>query len=127
METSVVQNHSRATSLFLSLMHHRKVLGLLLFMTTFFVLPALAQNITVKGRVIDEKNQPVAGASVVVKGTANGTTTNEDGMYQISAPSKGTLVISSVGYPSKEIAIANQTTHNVSLTATSADLEQVIV
>ncbi|RYZ29940.1 MAG: TonB-dependent receptor [Chitinophagaceae bacterium] len=84
-------------------------------------------NVTVRGRITNEKNEPVAGASVVVKGTTNGTTTNDNGQYQISAPANATLVVSSVGYPEKEIAVGNQTTHNVSLTAISTDLEQVVV
>lgn len=101
---------------------------LFLFLTVLFVVPATAQNtITVRGRVLDEKNQPVIGASVVVKGSTGGTTTNENGEYQIAAPANATLVISSVGYPAKEVRVANQTTHNVSLTATSTDLEQVVV
>ena len=101
---------------------------LLFFLSIVFILPAFAQNsILVKGRVLDEKNQPVVGASVVVKGTTNGTTTNTAGDYQINAPANGTLVVSSVGYPTKEILIGNQTTHNVSLTTSATDLEQVVV
>ncbi|HYC29785.1 MAG TPA: TonB-dependent receptor plug domain-containing protein, partial [Chitinophagaceae bacterium] len=99
----------------------------LFFALTLAMLPAMAQNITVKGRVTNEKNQPVVGASIVVKGTATGTATDNDGQYQISAPANGTLVISSVGYPDKEIAVANQATHDISITANSSDLEQVVV
>ena len=101
----------------------------LLFLTTvLFVLPTWAQNnILVKGRIMNEKSQPVSGASVVVKGSRNGTTTNDEGDYQISAPAKGVLVVSSVGYPSKEISVAGNAVHNVSLTGSQAELEQVVV
>ena len=105
-----------------------KARGFLFFMTVLLSLPALAQRtMTIKGRVTDEKNQPVVGASVVVKGTTTGTKTSTNGDYQIVAPANGTLVISSVGYPTKEILIADQDTHNVSLTTSSIDLEQVVV
>ena len=111
------------------LLLQKRNVGYLLFFATFFVsLAALAQtNITVRGRILNERSQPVAGASVVVKGTNNGTTTNDNGEYVISAPARGTLEISSVGYPSKEVPVANQATHNITLTATSTDLEQVVV
>ncbi|MBD0368502.1 MAG: carboxypeptidase-like regulatory domain-containing protein, partial [Flavisolibacter sp.] len=60
-------------------------------MAVLLALPSLAQRtITVSGRIVDDKNQPVAGASVVVKGTATGTPTNNNGEYQITAPSNGT-------------------------------------
>lgn len=105
-----------------------KALCLLFLLAAFAFLPALAQQtLTVRGRIINETSQPVAGASVIVKGTNNGTTTTDNGEYQISAPANGTLVISSVGYPSKEIPVSGRATHNVTLTASSTDLEQVVV
>jgi TonB-linked SusC/RagA family outer membrane protein len=81
----------------------------------------------VRGRITNEKGEGLASASVIVKGTIIGTTTNESGDFQITAPANATLVVTSIGYPAKEIAIRNQTTINVSLTASSTDLEQVVV
>ncbi|MBB1285740.1 TonB-dependent receptor [Flavisolibacter sp. BT320] len=102
--------------------------GILLLLLSVFAFSAFAQNnLTVRGRIIDDKNQPLNGASVTVKGTATGTTTNENGEYQISAPANGTLVISSIGFPTKEIPVSGQATHNVTMTASTTDLEQVIV
>lgn len=109
------------------LLRSKKVCGLLFFFFAFVLSAAAQQTIVVSGRVLDEKNAPVVGASVVVKGTATGTSTSANGDYRITAPANGTLVISSVGYPSKEIPVGNQATHNVSLTATATDLEQVVV
>ncbi|HYE55691.1 MAG TPA: TonB-dependent receptor [Chitinophagaceae bacterium] len=127
MKISVTQKHYNASAIFKPLMHHAKAIGLLILTTAFLVLPAMAQNITVKGRVTNENNQPVVGASVIVKGTTNGTTTDADGQYQLSAPANATLVISSIGFPDKEIVVGNQTTINVSLTTRTNDLEQVVV
>ena len=60
---------------------------------------------TVKGIISSDKGEPLVGASVVVKGTTNGTITDIDGKYSLSvADGKVTLVISYVGYDSKEVA-----------------------
>jgi len=84
-------------------------------------------QILVKGKILNEKNQPVVGASVVVKGTAAGVTSNDQGEYQITAPSNGILVFSSVGFPTREIAVNGKTTQNITLSTAATDLDQVIV
>jgi TonB-dependent starch-binding outer membrane protein SusC len=102
--------------------------GVLTFLSALFILTTVAQNnISVKGRVTNERGQPVAGASVMLKETSIGVTTNENGEYQISAPANGVLVISSVGYPTKEIPVNGRATQNISLTTTNTDMEQVVV
>jgi TonB-linked SusC/RagA family outer membrane protein len=128
MKITIAQHQPKAMTLYrLHYESSRKML-LCLFALLGFVLPALAQNnIAVRGRVTNEKNQPVSNASVVVKGTANGTTTNETGDFQISSPSNATLVFSSVGYSTQEVAVKNQTAINLTLTSSSTDLEQVVV
>lgn len=128
MKILVTQNPSQASTVCCLLSEKLKKTALLFSLMALFVLPAFAQNnILVKGRVLNEKDQPVVGASILVKGTSNGTTTNDNGEYQLNAPSNATLVISSVGYPTKEINVNGQATHNVSLTTTAADMEQVVV
>ncbi len=110
--------------------HREKRKSLLLFfiLAAIAFLPALAQQtITVKGRITNETAQPVAGVSVVVKGTSQGTTTNENGEYTINAPATGSLVISSVGYPAMEVKVNRQALHNVQLTSSAASMEQVVV
>ncbi|HEY1111911.1 MAG TPA: TonB-dependent receptor [Chitinophagaceae bacterium] len=84
-------------------------------------------TITVNGKVTNDTGQPLPGVSVLVKGSATGTSTNENGAFQIQAPSNGVLVISSVGFASKEIDIKGQTNVTVSLSSSSTDLEQVVV
>lgn len=98
-------------------------------MLLLFVLPGeiLAQNITVRGRVTSEASEAVPNASVTVKGTNTGTATNSNGNFEISAPGNGTLVISSVGFASKEVPVNGQSTINVALSTAGAELEQVIV
>ena len=127
MKNRITQNQSKASAIFTALLKKRKAFSLLLLLSAIFVLPAMAQNTTVRGRITDDKNQPVAGASVIVKGTTTGTTTNNNGEYQITAPANGTLVISSVGHPTKEITVNNQASQNITLTTSTTDLEQVVV
>src|SRR4030095_7326045 len=85
-----------------------------------------AQNtVRVRGRVVSETGQPVPKVSVLVKGTSNGVTGNENGDFEINAPANGTLVISSVGYGTKEVVV--QQAVAVTLTAVSGNLNEVIV
>ena len=77
---------------------------------------ASQQQKTVKGKVSDQTGATLPGASVVVKGTTNGTITNNDGYYSLSnIPENATLQISFVGMKTQEVKVANQSSINVSL------------
>jgi hypothetical protein len=95
MKISVTQNSLQALT-------SRKLLWEKMILTVFFLFVitafALAQNVTVTGRITNEKNQPVNSVSVVVKGTTTGTTTNSNGEYVLIAPANGILTISSIGF-----------------------------
>src|SRR5690242_17013278 len=80
-----------------------------------FVTQVYSQNIRVRGRVTNESGQPVSRASVVVKGTTNGVTANDNGDFDITVPANGTLIISAVNFATLEVAINNRQTVNVSL------------
>ena len=117
----------KASTLSNLLLEKVKAIALLLF-SAFLVLNVYAQNnMLVKGRITNEKGQAVANASIVVKGTMQGTTSNANGEYQITAPSNGTLVISSVGYPSKEIPVNGQAVQNLTITMSATDMENIVV
>ena len=89
---------------------------------------ALAQNITVKGKVVDGSDKtPLPGVTILIKGTQNGTQTDVNGNYSISAPANATLVFNFVGYTALEQAVNNQATLNVSLASSTQQLEQVVV
>ena len=91
-----------------------------------FSLSMYAQNtIRVKGHVTNETGAPVPKVSVVVKGTSNGVTGNDNGDFEISAPANGTLVISSVGYNALQVAV--QQSVSVSLTPVAGNLNEVVV
>ncbi|OWW23562.1 hypothetical protein B4Q04_19725 [Zobellia sp. OII3] len=104
--------------------------------TLFFLLPmlllsysALAQDdFTVTGTVTDEYDAPLPGASVVEKGTSNGVQTDFDGKYLISVKTgQAKLVVSYIGFGTKEISVNNQSTVNISLEESSSELEEVVV
>src|SRR5580658_7022498 len=94
----------------------------------FFAIPAMAQNKTVSGKVTDSKDgSPLIGASVVAKGTSVGAITDINGAFRLSVPaSSTTLVISYIGYVSKEVAITSESM-NITLDATNNSLNEVLV
>ncbi|MBO9682908.1 MAG: SusC/RagA family TonB-linked outer membrane protein [Flavisolibacter sp.] len=127
MEITVTQNPSPASTSFRLLSGKFRKIGLLCSFLTLFVLSSIAQNITVRGRVTNEAGQGVPSASVTVKGTSTGVTTESDGSFQISAPSNGTLVVTSVGFAATEVPVLGQTTVNATLSITGSTMEQVVV
>lgn len=89
---------------------------------------ANAQNITVKGQVIDQLNEPVPMASVLQIGSANGTISDIDGNYSLSVPIGTTVEFSFVGYKSQRVVITKQmTTLNITLQEDTQVLETVVV
>ncbi len=94
----------------------------------FFCMQVFSQNITVSGTVIDASNEEtLIGASVVLKGTGQGTITDIDGNYSLSAPANGTLLITYIGYDPQEIAINNRKVINVSLFSNAQGLDEVVI
>ena len=87
----------------------------------------LAQDIQVSGTVTDASGAPLPGVSIVVKGTTTGTASNVDGNFELPVPPGATLVFSSVGMKSQEIAVGNQTVLDVVLEADILGLEEVVV
>ncbi|WP_238389851.1 SusC/RagA family TonB-linked outer membrane protein [Arenibacter aquaticus] len=82
---------------------------------------------TVSGVVSDETG-PLPGASIVVKGTTNGTQTDFDGNYTLSnVANNAVLVFSYIGYKTQEVAVNNQSTINVTLEEDASQLEEVVV
>ncbi|HBX21801.1 SusC/RagA family TonB-linked outer membrane protein [Limibacterium fermenti] len=99
---------------------------LVLFLTLFFVGIGLATAQTrVQGMVVDEAGEPVIGATVTVKGSSQGTVTDIDGNFTISAPANGTLVVSYVGYVPQEVGVSENV--RVTLVEDSELLDEVMV
>jgi hypothetical protein len=81
----------------------------LLILTIFFATASFAQNGTVTGTILDKEfnNEPLPFANIVIKGTKQGTSTDENGKYTIALkPGNYTIVIGYLGYETKEIPFA---------------------
>lgn len=98
---------------------------LILLLTTFH---ALAQGQTLRGRVTDTGGSPLPGVTVLVKGTENGTATNADGRFQLSATqSSATLIFSFIGFETKEVVANAGTELRVVLSQSARQLSEVVV
>lgn len=87
-----------------------------------------AQNITVKGKVLEAGSEtPMIGVSVIIKGTSTGTVTDVDGVYTVDAPTNGTLVFSYLGMETQEIEIGGRTIIDLALSEDAVGLSEVIV
>jgi len=106
----------------------RKVKFFLTVLSLLAVSLAYAQNLTVKGTVADAAdNLPLIGASVQVKGSTQGVSTDVDGNFEIQCNSNSTLVVTYVGYLTQEVAVNGKSQLNILLKADSEMLEDVIV
>ncbi len=85
------------------------------------------QEIRITGRVVSATGEPLSGASVFVKGSRTGTTTDANGNFSITVPDDAVLVISSVGYESMEVSVKGKTTVAVTLTQSEKLQDAVVV
>lgn len=89
---------------------------------------AIAQKTTISGVVTSKDDGlPIIGASIVEKGTTNGTITNFDGEYNISVEKNATLIFSYVGMESKEIKVGAQTKIDIILQSNAIAIDEVVV
>ena len=107
--------------------HLNRKLWALLVMTMLTAFPALAQKITVHGTVVDELGDPLIGATVMEKGTSNGTAADLDGHFTLSVPSNATLVVSYVGYDPMDVAVNGRTEISVVMKENAEMLSEVMV
>ena len=104
-----------------------KNLFIFCFLSVLFSVYGQAQDVSIKGKVIDENGLPIPGVTILIKETSKATTSDMDGIYQIKAASSGTLVFSYMGYTSVQEAINGRTTINVRLQIESKSLQEVVI
>ncbi len=103
-------------------------LTFLLLSLILFAFPGYAQNLAVTGNVTGDDGLPLPGATVIIKGTTQGSVTGSDGNFSISnVPSDGILVFSFVGMKPQEINVAGKTNINVVLEAETIGVDEVVV
>lgn len=117
--------------------HMKNILNMLIKPTVFFIaamlisgLSVIAQetgNIPVNGVIVDNIDQPLIGATIIIKGTTNGTTSDLNGKFSIAVPKDSTLVVSFVGYLTEEIRISNQTNIRVVMVPDISKLDEVVI
>lgn len=98
------------------------LLSVLLFMVCAFT---KAQNVDVSGTVLDPSGEPVIGATVIQKGTSNGTVTDLDGHFAFKAPQGSTLLITYIGYGDQEIKAGQDL--KITLKENAKELTEVVV
>jgi TonB-linked SusC/RagA family outer membrane protein len=85
-------------------------------------------NITVKGKIVDKNGESLPGASILQKGTSNGTITDKDGNFSLSVPSDATLIVTSIGFLTEEVPVGGKTElGNIALVSDVKTLDQVVV
>lgn len=85
------------------------------------------QTKRIEGKVVDTKGEPIIGATVLVKGSREGTVTGLDGSFSLNAPAGGVLIVSYIGYTKKEVTTGAGTRYNIALMDDTQALNEVIV
>jgi len=92
------------------------------------IVPVAKVQQTINGQVIDTSGNPLPGASILIKGTSNGTQSDFDGNFSLNLSNENaTLVISYLGYLTKEVSIGNQKKITVTLEEDAHGLEEIVV
>jgi TonB-linked SusC/RagA family outer membrane protein len=100
------------------------LIGLLTLCTCF---GAWAQNRQISGKVTSADGDAIPGASIVVKGTGTGTTTDAGGTYKLSVPTNAVLLVRFVGYTPQEVSVGSSNVYNVKLLLNTTNLAEVAV
>ena len=107
---------------------HTKPHFVFLFLLLFSSLGSMAQEITLHGKVTDAVNgEPLPGVSILIQGTATGTTTNPEGEYTLNARKGDVLVFSFIGFKPQNVTVTNQQTLNIRLEEDQKQLQEVVV
>lgn len=106
--------------------NHYLILGAFFALVSHWV---SAQSVALQGRVTDQRNEPLPGASVLLKGTTVGTTTDANGAYRLQFNSRpdAVLAVSYLGHEPREVAVGGRTSLDVQLVATEKFLSEVVV
>ncbi|WP_158799652.1 TonB-dependent receptor [Pedobacter sp. L105] len=106
----------------------RKNIFLLVFISMLVCSQALfAQQRQVKGTVVGADGKPIPGAVVKIKDKTGGTGTNNEGVFAISAITGDVLVVSSIGFQTKQITVTQNSSYNISLADNNQNLDEVVV
>lgn len=107
----------------------RRISKLIVLMMLFIasICTVQAQTGNISGNIVDEQNEPVVGATIAVKGTTKGTSSDVDGNFSIEASKGSTLVISLLGYIKQEVTVGDNKNLNIQLREDNKLLDEVVV
>tara|TARA_Y100001972_G_C7667315_1_gene337880 strand:- start:5255 stop:8659 length:3405 start_codon:yes stop_codon:yes gene_type:complete len=91
------------------------------------VVEIISDQMSISGKVTDENGEALPGATVLEKGTTNGTITDVDGNYKLSVPEDAALLVSFVGYQSMELLVNGQSAIDISMIPDVSSLDEVVV
>lgn len=107
---------------------HYKIIGKLVVITPGYRDGAPAPTGNVSGRVVNEKDEPLIGVTIAIKGTGKGTQTNEDGVFQLKdVASDAVLVFTMIGYQPQEVPVNNMQTLTIRLKIKPSGLDEMVV
>ncbi len=99
-----------------------------LFRSVIKSIGEMEQELPIRGTVTDESGNPLIGATILVRGTSVGTSSDLDGTYQLNAPDDATtLIVSYTGYSTQEIEIGGRSTIDIQMTLDISQLEEIVV
>lgn len=87
----------------------------------------IIENVDIRGKITDEHGEGLPGASIIEKGTTNGTTSNLDGTFRLSVAEDAILTVSFVGYKPQDVSVAGRTTIDIQIEVDAAQLEEIVV
>ncbi|HEY5369049.1 MAG TPA: SusC/RagA family TonB-linked outer membrane protein [Hanamia sp.] len=106
-----------------------RVLAIALFASlSFFSTSVYAQNgLKVTGTIVNENGEAVPNATVLIKGSKTGVSSNSEGRFEITAPENATLIVSSIGYGTEERTVKRSGNISVALQPTASSMKDVVV
>ncbi len=104
----------------------KKVFSILSVLLLFTII-AIAQSLPITGKVVDENNQPVSGATIQIKNTATGTSADANGNFKINASVGDILVVSSVNVPTLEVTVTSSAPLTIKMSREGRDMSEVVV
>ena len=81
----------------------------------------------VTGKISDGAGSGIPGVSILIKGTKSGATTDATGNFAVNAAANSTLVVSSIGFKTREVAVGNQTSLNITMEDDASTFDEVVV
>lgn len=101
---------------------------IMLLCLVFYASTAFSQATTVKGKVVDDQNNPLFGVTILLKGSKSGTSSDANGNFSLSLPNpNGTLVISFVGFTNQEVPVNKRNSIDIKLLPDATALGEAIV